>query len=255
MDLKLNGKVAIITGGGAGIGAAMCETFAEEGVNLIIADFRPIEQTEAYAKELANKYGVETMGVKVDVSNPDDVCALYEAALKKFGTVDILMNNAGKMGLNRIEDVTINELRKFEAVNIEGLFLMSQGLIKIHREQKKKKSWIVNTISKSAFTTNSGGNSPYIATKGAAASFTRGLASEVGREGIYVNGIIPGYVKTETTKSIPNAKERSEAMTKIIPVGREAEPKEIADVAVFLCSEKACQVMGALVDVTGGTML
>lgn len=255
MDLKLKGKVAVITGGGAGIGAAMCETLAEEGVNLIIADIRPLEQTEAYAKELSEKYGVRAIAVKADVSNPEDVSALYGAAIREFGTVDILMNNAGKMGLNRIEDVTIDELRKYEAVNIEGLFLMSQGLIRIHREQKKNRSWIVNTISKSAFTTNSGGNSPYIATKGAVASFTRGLASEVGREGIYVNGIIPGYVITETTKNIPNAKERSEAMTKIIPVGREAEPKEIADVAVFLCSERACQIMGALIDVTGGTML
>ena len=255
MDLGLKNKTAIVTGGGAGIGAAMCETFAQEGTNVVIGDFRPIEETVAYAKQLAERYGVQTLAVKIDVSNPDDVKALFDAAVAKFGTVDILMNNAGKMGLNRIEDVTVEELRKFERVNIEGLFLMSQAMIKLHRAQKRKKSWIVNTISKSAFSTNSGGNSPYIATKGAAASFTRGLASEVGREGIYVNGIVPGYVVTETTKNIPNAKERSEAMTKIIPVGREAEPKEIADVAVFLCSEKACQVMGVLMDVTGGTML
>ena len=255
MDLGLKGKVAIVTGGGAGIGAAMCKTFAEEGANVVIADFRPIEDTEAYAKELAKEHGVETLAVKIDVSNPDDVSNMFAAAVEKFGTVDILMNNAGKMGLNRIADVTIEELRKFETVNIEGMFLTSQAMVKLHREQKKKNSWIVNTISKSAFSTNSGGNTPYIATKGAQASFTRGLATEVGREGIYVNGIIPGYVVTETTKNIPNAKERSEAMTKIIPVGREADPKEIADVAVFLCSPKACQVMGVMVDVTGGTML
>lgn len=255
MDLGLKGKVVIVTGGGAGIGAAMCQTFAEEGANVVIADFRPIEDTVSYANKLAQNYQVETLAVKVDVSKPDDVKRLFTETIKKFGTVDILMNNAGKMGLNRIEDITIEELQKFESVNIEGLFLMSQAMVKLHREQKREKSWIVNTISKSAFSTNSGGNSPYIATKGAAAAFTRGLATEVGREGIYVNGIIPGYVVTETTKNIPNAKERSEAMTKIIPVGREAEPKEIADVAVFLCSEKACQVMGVLMDITGGTML
>lgn len=255
MDLGLKGKVAVVTGGGAGIGAAMCEAFAEEGAHVVIADFRPLEETRALADKLAEEYGVQTLAVKVDVSSAADVEALFAAALERFGTVDILMNNAGKMGLCRIEDVTVEELRKYEAVNIEGLFLMSQGLIKIHREQKKEKSWIVNTISKSAFSTNSGGNSPYIATKGAAASFTRGLATEVGREGIYVNGIVPGYVVTETTQNIPNAKERSEAMTKIIPVGREAEPREIADVAVFLCSDRACQVMGVMMDVTGGTML
>jgi len=222
---------------------------------VVIADFRPIEDTQAQAQKLVAAYGVGTLAVRIDVSNPEDVRRMFREVLEQFGTVDILMNNAGKMGLNRIENVTIDELRKFERVNIEGLFLTCQEMIRIHREQKRKTSWIVNTVSKSAFTTNSGGNSPYIATKGAVASFTRGLASEVGREGIYVNGIVPGYVVTETTKNIPNARERSEAMTKIIPVGREADPKEIADVAVFLCSGKACQVMGVLMDVSGGTML
>jgi len=255
MELGLKGKTAIITGGGAGIGAAMCETFAEEGTNVVIADFRPIEDTIMYAESLEKRYDIQALPLKIDVSRPEDVRHLFDETIRKFGTVDILMNNAGKMGLNRIEDITVEELRKFEAVNIEGLFLMSQAMVKLHREQKRTKSWIVNTISKSAFSTNSGGNSPYIATKGAAAAFTRGLATEVGREGIYVNGIVPGYVVTETTKSIPNAQKRSEAMTKIIPVGREADPKEIADVAVFLCSGKACQVMGVLMDVTGGMML
>lgn len=255
MDLGLKGKVAIVTGGGAGIGAGMCQTFAEEGANVVIADFRPLEDTQAQAKMLSEKYGIKAIAVRIDVSNPEDVKRMFALALETFGTVDILMNNAGKMGLNRIENVTIEELRKFEHVNIEGLFLTCQEMVRIHREQKRKNSWIVNTVSKSAFSSNSGGNSPYIATKGAVASFTRGLATEVGREGIYVNGIVPGYVVTETTKNIPNAKERSEAMTKLIPVGREADPKEIADVAVFLCSEKACQVMGVLMDVTGGTML
>ncbi len=255
MDLLLKGKTAIVTGGGAGIGAGMCETFAEEGVNVVIADFRPLEDTEKQAKELAEKYGVGTLAVRIDVSNPEDVERMFKEAVEKFGTVDILMNNAGKMGVNKIEDVTIPELRKYEAVNIEGIFMTCKEMVKLHRSQGKKNSWIVNTVSKSAFSTNSGGNSPYIATKGAVASFTRGLATEVGREGIYVNGIIPGYVITETTKNIPDGGKRSEAMKKIIPIGREAEPKEIADVAVFLCSPKACQVMGVLMDVSGGTML
>ena len=251
MDLGLKGKVAIVTGGARGIGAGMSEVFAEEGVNVVIADFAPIEESEKFAAEIAAKNGVQTLAVRADISSPQDVENIYAKTLEKFGTVDILMNNAGKMGLTRIEDVTVDELRKYERVNIEGLFLMSQAFIKICNEQEKG-GHIVNTISKSAFTTNSGGNSPYIATKGAVFSFTRGLATEVGRRGIYVNGIVPGYVKTYTTR---NLKDRSEAMKKIIPIGREAEPREIANVAVFLCSDKAVQMMGAIVDVSGGTML
>lgn len=251
MDLGLKGKVAIVTGGAKGIGAGMCEVFAEEGANVVIADFGPLEESEQLAAELSRKNGVRTLAVRADISNLQDVNRLYEQTLEKFGTVDILMNNAGKMGMTKIEDVTIEELYKYEKVNIEGLFLMSQAFVKICNQQKKG-GHIVNTISKSAFTTNSGGNSPYIATKGAVFSFTRGLAKEVGSRGIYVNGIVPGYVMTETTK---NLKDRSVAMKKIIPIGREATPREIANVAVFLCSEKACQMMGAIVDVSGGTML
>ncbi len=251
MDLGLKGKIAIVTGGARGIGAGMCEVFAEEGAYIVIADFAPLEESEKLAAKLSKKHNVRTLAIHADISNPQEVKNIYDRTLEKFGTVDILMNNAGKMGLTKIEDVTIEELYEYEKVNIEGLFLMSQAFIKICNEQKKG-GHIVNTISKSAFTTNSGGNSPYIATKGAVFSFTRGLAKEVGSRGIFVNGIVPGYVTTDTTKGLTD---RTEAMKKIIPLGREATPREIANVAVFLCSEKAVQMMGAIVDVSGGTML
>ncbi len=251
MDLGLNGKIAIVTGGARGIGAGMCEVFTEEGANVVIADMVPLEESSRFAAELSKKNDVRTLAVRGDISNPEDVEAIYNQTLEKFGTVDILMNNAGKMGVTRIEDVTVEELYKYEKVNIEGMFLMSKEFIKICNAQKKG-GHIVNTISKSAFTTNSGGNSPYIATKGAVFSFTRGLAKEVGSRGIFVNGIVPGYVITDTTK---NLKDRSKMMKKIIPLGREATPREIANVAVFLCSPKAVQMMGAIVDVSGGTML
>jgi NAD(P)-dependent dehydrogenase (short-subunit alcohol dehydrogenase family) len=251
MDLGLKGKIAIVTGGARGIGAGMCEVFAEEGAYVVIADMVPLEESGRLAEELGRKNKVRTLAVRGDISNPQDVKAIYGQVLEKFGTVDILMNNAGKMGLTRIEDVTVEELYKYEKVNIEGMFLMSKEFIIICNQQKKG-GHIVNTISKSAFTTNSGGNSPYIATKGAVFSFTRGLAKEVGSRGIFVNGIVPGYVITDTTKDL---KDRSEQMKKIIPLGREATPREIANVAVFLCSEKAVQMMGAIVDVSGGTML
>lgn len=251
MDLELHGKVAIVTGGARGIGAGMCEVFAEEGANVVIADMVPLEESRKAAAQLSAKHNVRTLAVRGDISDPKDVAEIYQQTLEKFGTVDILMNNAGKMGVTKIEDVTVEELYKYEKVNIEGMFLMSKGFIKICNEQKKG-GHIVNTISKSAFTTNSGGNTPYIATKGAVFSFTRGLAKEVGSRGIFVNGIVPGYVITDTTR---NLKERSKAMKKIIPLGREATPREIANVAVFLCSPKAVQMMGAIVDVSGGTML
>lgn len=251
MDLGLKNKVAIVTGGARGIGAAMCQVFAEEGANVVIADFAPLEESEKFAAKIAAETGVQTLAVKTDISNKADVNHLYETVLSKFDTVDILMNNAGKMGKTLIEDVTIDDLRIYEKVNIEGLFLMSQAFINVCAAQNKG-GHIVNTISKSAFSTSGSGNTPYISTKGAVFSFTRGLAKEVGSRGIYVNGIVPGYVMTETTK---DQTERNEAMKKIIPTGDLATPREIANVAVFLCSEKASQVMGAIIDITGGTLL
>lgn len=251
MDLGLKGKVAIVTGGARGIGEAMCQVLAEEGANVVIADFGPLEESKTLAAKIEKETGVRTLAIKADISSEKDVKNLYSETLNKFKTVDILMNNAGKMGKTLIEDVTIEELMKYEKVNIEGLFLMSQAFIKICSDQKKG-GHIVNTISKSAFTTSGSGNTPYIATKGAVFSFTRGLAKEVGSRGIYVNGIVPGYVLTDTTKDLT---ERNEAMKKLIPIGRLATPREIANVAVFLCSKRAAQVMGAIVDVSGGTML
>jgi len=251
MDLKLQNKVAIVTGGAKGIGAGISEVLSEEGVNVVIADFAPLEETRLFADQLSSSYGVKTLAVRADIGKPEDIENVFNEALENFGTVDILMNNAGIGGPLKFDDITLDILQKYEKVNLEGVFLMTARFIKICLAQNKG-GHIVNTLSKSAFTTNSGGNTPYIATKGAIAAYTRGLAKEMGPKGIYINAIIPGYVDTPGTSIDPT---RGESVLKHIPSGRLAQPKEMGYVAAFLCSEKACQMMGVLVDVTGGTML
>lgn len=251
MDLGLKNKIAIVTGGAKGIGAGISEVLAEEGVNIVIADFAPLEETDLFADQLRQTYGIKVLAVKADIGKPEDIENIYKETLENFGTVDILMNNAGIGGPLKFDDITLEILQKYEKVNLEGVFLMTAKFIRICLEQNKG-GHIVNTLSKSAFTTNSGGNTPYIATKGAISAYTRGLAKEMGPKGIYINAIIPGYVDTPGTSMDPN---RSSSVLKYIPSGKLAQPKEIGYVSAFLCSEKACQMMGVLVDVTGGTML
>ena len=251
MDLGMKNKVAIFTGGGRGIGYGICQVFAEEGCNVVIADFAPIEKTQEACKKLEDEFGIQALAVKADISKEEDVCNIFKQAVDKFGTVDYLMNNAGLMGPSKIETITAEEIQRYEHVTVEGTMLMCREFVNLCAAQNRG-GHIVNTISKTAIRTSGDGNPIYAATKGAVLSFTKNLAAEVGRRGIYVNGIVPGYVATE---GVAHLTERSEKMKKIIPIGREATPKEIGYVAVFLCSERACQIMGVAVDVSGGTIM
>lgn len=251
MDLKIKNKTAIVTGGGRGIGYGICQVFAEEGCHVVIADFAPLEKTQEACKKLEEEFDIKTLAVKADISKEEDVRNIFKQTLDKFGTVDFLMNNAGLMGPSSIETITVEKIQRYEHVTVEGTMLMCREFVKMCNDQKRG-GHIVNTISKTAIRTSGEGNPIYAATKGAVLAFTKNLAAEVGRRGIYVNGIVPGYVATE---GVAHLTERSEKMKKIIPIGREASPKEIGYVAVFLCSEKACQIMGVAVDVSGGTIM
>ena len=251
MDLGLKDKVAIITGGGRGIGYGIAQVFAEEGCNVVIADFAPVEKTKEACKKLEDEFGIKALAVFADISKEEDVKNIFAAAVKEFGTVDYVMNNAGLMGPSSVKTLTVADIRKYEAVTVEGTMIMCREAVNLWDEQQRG-GHIVNTISKTAYRSDGDGNPIYAATKGAVRSFTGNLAKEVGRRGIYVNGLVPGYVATE---GVAHLTERSEKMKKIIPIGREATPKEIGYAAAFLCSDKAAQIMGVALDVTGGTLM
>lgn len=251
MDLGLKDHVAIITGAARGIGYGIAQVFAEEGSNVVIADFCPIEKTQEACEKLEKEYGIKTLAIRADISKEEDVKNIFKQTLEKFGTVDYVMNNAGLMGPSSVKTLTIEEIRKYEAVTVEGTMLMCREAVNLWDEQGRG-GHIVNTISKTAYRSDGSGNPIYAATKGAVRSFTGNLAREVGTRGIYVNGIVPGYVATE---GVAHLTERSEAMKKIIPIHREATPKEIGYAAAFLCSDKAAQILGVGLDVSGGTMM
>lgn len=255
MDLGLKSKVVIITGASGGIGSGCARVFAEEGANLVLNYNSRPDRAETLAKELMDAYGIDAITVQADVGDADALRSLFDAAVEHFGTVDILINNAGAVGDQfparvPIGDFPLENFRRREAIIVESLFVGCQAFTKILRSQKKG-GHIINVLSKSAFWSSTSGNTMYATCKGAAGSFTQALAHELAYEGIFVNAIIPGYVtnpRTDTTSA------RYQETVERIPMGRYATPEEMGAVVAFLCSEKACQINGCRVDCTGGTM-
>ena len=254
MDLGLKGKVAIVTGGSHGIGGGICEILAQEGCN-IVANYNSTsaEKAEAFAKRLEEEYGVKAIAVQADITDEENVIALFSKTYEVFGTVDILVNNANFMnGSNGpIEKFDVKKFRVAEAAVVEAMFVTSRELIK-HCRANNKPGHIVNVITKTVWWSSSVDNSPYVAVKGACAAVTRSLAHEVASDNIWVNGIIPGYVMVEKTMLKPDRVERT---VKKIPSGRYATPKEMGNVVAFLCSEAACEINGGLIDCSGGTLI
>ena len=254
MDLGLQGKVAIVTGGARGIGAGISEVLAQEGANLVIDYRSDPQECESFAERLAQQYGVKTIAVQADISRPEEVEMLYARALEAFGGVDRLVNNAGVMGRSPIEEMPLSEWQRFMDTNLTGMFLMSQKFIQ-HCLAEKKGGRAVNVLSKSAISTNSTANTHYVASKGGALALTRGLANEVTKHHIYFNAIVPGYVMSHGTAHGRGTSPEAERKRMLIPTQTVAMPIEMGYVTAFLLSDKASQMAGAVVDVTGGLLL
>jgi len=255
MDLGLGGKVAIVTGGAKGIGSGISEVLAEEGANLVIDYRSDPEYCEQFASELAKRCGVKIVAVQADVSRADEVEKLYAAAFAAFDGIDILVNNAGGGGgiPKPFYNLEIADFRRVQDNNLNSAFMMSRIFTK-YCVNNKRGGHIVNVLSKSAVTTNSFNNTSYVSAKGGMLSMTRGLAHEVASYGIYVNGILPGYVEN-SKGSHRIGSERGDRVIQYIPTKRFGTPREMGNVVAFLCSEKSSQMIGAIVDCSGGTML
>lgn len=251
MDLGLRGKTAIVTGGAKGIGSGCSEVLAQEGCNVVVVSRSDETLVKAFADGLSEKYGVKTLAVLADVSKPQQIDGVFDKAIAAFGQVDILINNAGGgVALKPFEELTDEEWAMAMDSNLNSAFMMSRRFIKECKAHKRG-GHIVNVLAKAAIMTNSRNNTSYIAAKGGMTTMTRGLANEVIDDGIYVNGIVPGYVATSVYQPGSPAYEYKK---QFLRVGW-ATPRDMGTVAAFLCSPVACQVVGAVVDCSGGTML
>jgi 3-oxoacyl-[acyl-carrier protein] reductase len=243
MDFK--GQVAVITGGARGIGKAIAEAFARNGVNLIIADIG-IEQAKETAFEL-QKIGVKTMPVKLDVSKSDEVIKIFDEISKEFGKINILVNNAGITRDGLIMRMKEEDWDAVVNINLKGVFLCSKEAIKIMAKQRYGR--IINIASVVAFMGNPG-QANYSASKAGIVGLTKTIAKEYASRGITANAVAPGFITTAMTDALSeNVKEE---MKKAIPLGRFGTSEDVANAVVFLASPQSGYITGQVIHVNGG---
>lgn len=246
--MRLAKKVAIITGAGNGLGKAAAYLFAREGAKVVVADFLEEEGKQVVEEIVAN--GSEAMFVHVDVTNKESVEQLVEKTKEAYGTVDILVNNAGVLADGMLHKLRDEDWKKVLDVNLTGVFYCAQAVIPTMLAQGSGK--IINTSSVSGVYGNVG-QTNYAATKAGVVGMTKSWAKELGPKGINVNAVAPGFIETRMTASVPP--EIIEKMKAIVPLQRLGKPEEIAHAYLFLASDEASYVNGAVLHVDGGIMM
>jgi len=255
MDLGLKGKVALVTGGGTGIGSGICEALAQEGVNVGVNYIVGKDEVVAFAAELSKKYGTDCRPFYADVSKAEDLDVMMKELDAAYGHVDILVNNAGIWPTENILDMPDRNWEKVVDINLNGPFMLSKRVAQQMVEKGIKGGTIINLSSKSGITYNTGGHAHYASVKAGIIMMTKTFQRELAEYGIRINAIAPGMVRTpinEDKWSDPELKKKYEAR---IPSGRFALPVEIGYTVAFLASEKSFNIMGTVVDVTGGMLI
>jgi len=249
----LTGKVAIITGAPTGIGRASALLFARAGARVALADVRAPELARTEADVRAA--GGEVASITADLARPDDCAAVVAAAVRAFGRLDVLLNNAGVGTMvvgGTVESITLEHWDLAQDVNVRAIYLVSRAAVP---HMRSAGGAIVNIASVSAFRGSMERPShAYAASKGAVLSLTRAMAASYGRDGIRVNAICPGTIRTRLTVDIVDRVEQAAKEGHGIPLGRVGEPEDIARCALFLASDDASFISGAHIIADGGAM-
>lgn len=246
---EIKGQTAIMTGASSGLGVVFAETLAECGVNLVIAA-RRYERLVKLAEDLSGKYNVKVIPVKTDVSQEDQVINMVKTAIEKFGSLEILVNNAGTVCLSPSVDMSLEEWRKVIDVNLTGVFLCARTAA---REMiKKKYGKIVNIASIYGAVGDIFPTAPYYASKGAVINLTRSLAIEWAPYKINVNAIAPGFFPSEMTTSIFQDEKALKYILSRTPLGRTGEPLDLKAALIYLASPASNYVTGQTIFVDGG---
>ena len=244
----LTDKVAVITGGNGGIGKGMAEGLADAGCNIVIAA-RNLAKSADAAREIEQAYGVRTLCVELDVTDPESIKAMSGKVMQEFGRLDILVNNAGINVRKLPQDFSVEEWDSIQTTNLRSVFLCSQA---VHPVMKGKGGKIINTGSLTSLI-GSARTSPYAASKAGVLQLTRSLAVAWAPDNIQVNAILPGYIATPLTiqarKDSPGLNEHVLQRT---PAGRWGTPEDFAGPAVFLASKASDFVTGEFLVVDGG---
>lgn len=244
---RLEGKVAIVTGGGSGIGRAVAMRFAHEGAAVLVADVSE-PNVRAVAAEI-QKGGARALGLKVDVTDPGQVEGMVAAARSAFGRVNVLATCAGVLEFGTVADTSLEKWNRVIGVNLTGTFLCARAAIPAMIEAG---GGAIVTISSSTGAHDAApGTAAYVASKGGVAMLTKCIALDHAKDRIRANAIAPGPTATPMLQSVMTPSEL-ESFGTAMPIGRLAKPEEIAAAAVFLASDEASYVTGAVFAIDGG---
>lgn len=250
-DLQLRNRVAVVTGGSRGIGRAVVDLFADLGAHIVINYLKNPAAAQATA-DAARAKGVEALAVKADVANPSEAQRLVDATLDRFKRIDILVCNAGIWEGSPVESMTEDLWDKTIDVNLKGTWAVCRAVVPTMKQQRSGKIVIVTSTAGQRGEAN---YSNYAASKGGQIAFTKSLAVELGKWGISVNAVAPGWVDTEMTKdALGDGTQRAE-IAGDIPIGLIATPEDISAPIAFLCSEWARHITGEILNVNGGAVL
>jgi NAD(P)-dependent dehydrogenase (short-subunit alcohol dehydrogenase family) len=246
-DGRLAGKVAIVTGGGSGIGRAVARRFAAEGAAVAVADIA-VDAAKAVAAEIQADGG-SAFGMGVDVRDAEQVEALVDRAVLELGGVDVLMTAAGVLGFGSVVETEPDAWNRVIGVNLTGTYLCTRAVIP--RMVERGGGSIITVSSSTGAHDAAPGTAAYIASKGGVAMLTKAISVDHARQGIRANAIAPGPTDTPMLASVMTPEELR-AFGEAMPIGRLARPEELAAAALFLASDEASYVTGAIFAVDGG---